>query len=485
MKRKPNLLRRFTGLDVRRDAADSDPLTLRTATNVSLTTAGSLVRRDALVNVCPLHAQSVGLYSANGMLRCVVPGGVGYQDLRPANVMYDPIGAGSDFGDNLIDRLLGVELIGGSDSPAAFPYVALLMTDGTIQHHWLNAAPALSTDAVNTRVVLPFEPGYTLTKIANKMWCDDPSNGVLRGSSSVNGPTDWNAPRDACTLAVQQHAGGTGALKALSFFQDKLAVFFGSALQLWTVDPDPSLNTLYKAYSGPGTDAPGSVANVRGDSYFFSRGGFRSLALAVTAFLSQPREGDIGAPIQPLTDDIDASVTPAISLWSQARSQYLCAFGSTVYCFTSSVTEKLNGWTTWELPVEVENMVEHEGQLYIRSNDTLYRFDPTVVLDGVGDGSVTFDVKTQYVDAEAPGITKRWRALDVVQAGTCRLDFYSQPRDTAAVSTGPNLTGTSYDQGIIPVGEWSENLSIGFTGTGLWQLDAILLHYDILNRGAM
>lgn len=465
----------WLGLDLRRDAADSDPRTVREATNVSLTNTGAWRRRDGLRKICDVDSNSVGLYSANGSLRTVVPGGQGLQDLRPAEVIYDPVGNGAAYALGSLSELVAATTISAPGAGQAYPYVSVKLATGAIEHHWLNANPATALTAVSTKVTLPFDPGRTLQKIATKIWTDEPAVGSLRFCSTVNGPTDWTATRDAGILGVRQHAGGEGAVKGLTYFNNQLVVAFADSMQLWQVFADPAKNALDRALGGPGTETPGALANVLGDVFYFSRGGFRSLAIATQTGVA--RESDVGSEIQALTELIDALVTPAIALWSQSRQQYLCVFGTTVYVFTLSPAKKIRGWSKWTLPFTISALVEHEGDLYVRAGNAVYLFDKAQELDD-DQYAVNWSLKTQFLDADDPGAVKRWKSIDVVMTGTAELDFYPDVVDQTLVSNGPTLDRTSYFDGIIPIGELCENISIGFSGTKAWQLDSFTLYYD-------
>ncbi len=470
----------FTGLDLRKHPAVTPARALRRATNLDLLLGGAVRRRASLRLICRVGADTVGLYSAKGTLRTVCIGGQGLQDTRPAEVMYDPIGDGTAYALGSIAKLHAVEEIGSAATAGAYPYVVVERTSGTIEHHWCNANPVLATDVVDTRVSLPFDPGKALLKSNNKLFADDPATGALRFSSTLGGPTDWRTPRDAGALAVGQYASGSRQIAGLGYFRGQVAVQFKDATLLYQMNPDPAKFQLVTVLNGPGTELATATANVLGDMVYFSRGIFRSIANAVVN--GEAQESDIGAYIAKLTREIDVDTATAVSLWSQARSQYLCAFGTTVYAMTYSPIENLRGWTTWDLPVPVNALVEHNSDLYIRSGVDIYKLDYEQVKD-FGTDDVEFDFLSAYINNKRPAVKKRWNWYDAVQDGACAVNFQSNSDDETETDFEypVNLDGTTYAEGHIAVGVIAESMAVRITGTAIWRLDSFTLHGDVLN----
>ncbi len=466
----------FKGLDLRRAVAASDPHTARLASNLELTLGGEYRTRPAWKLHATVSQYSVGLYSAGSLLRCAVPGGQSLQDSRPAEVVYDPVGDGAAYANGSLVKLHAMETIGSAELGASQPYVVLERDTGALEHHWLTEQPAAASSAVNTRVSLPFDPGKLLRKAANKLYADDPANGVLRFSSTANGPRDWRAERDAGFLAVRNFAAGDGIVRGLGTFHSYLAVLFEDTIQLWVPDADPARLLLKTVMHGPGTLAPKAVADAMGDMLYVSHGGFHSLSLV--QLTGEPKEGDIGKEIVELTKDVD--FTNALALWSASRAQYLCAVGTTVYVYINSPTARLTGWTTWTFPAAVDAMCEHQGDVYVRSGTGVYKLDNTLARDDGQSSDIAWDLRPPFLDLGAPGHPKRWHLLDMVQDGTCQVKFYIVPGNDAKVVTGPRWTGPTYGRGPLPMNQYGDAISIGFSGTGLWKLSNYAVRFEVL-----
>jgi hypothetical protein len=478
------------GLDLRTIADDGDPKSFRTATNVDLRTDGSVGARDGLEPVATLLSESIGLYSINGYLRSVIPAGysLALSTIGPVPIYYDSVGDGTVYGAGTITKVIAVTSWGVDAAIGAYPYILLQRDTGRYEHHWItdtpvpnvNGAPpppyVPSNDPVSTKVTtlqLGFEPGGAIAKTAEKIWAIDNVNGTVHFSSTTAGPRDWTKVADAGFLATLRNAVSDRLIRGLGLYDRYLAVIFSDSVQFWLVDPDPALHRLDRVMNGPGTEYPGSIVNVRGDLFYFSAGVFSSIKQS--SYTGQLREGDIGAPIAPETSLLTTAPT---AIWSQARSQYICAFGNDVWVYTLSETSKVMGWRKWTLSVPVEYLVEHDKQLYVRSGATLYRFNPNYV-----DGT-SFTFETHYDHFGAPGVRKFAATVDVVMEGTATLSFMPDVRDTTQIEAGPTITGATSTQNDIPALVSGEAIATRFTGAvggaTPWVLGRLSYKYTVL-----
>ena len=453
-------------------------MSLRVAENVSLTVGKKIATRPRLVKLCDVSSETVGLYSADGLLRTVCPGGQSLQDSRPTEVWYDVIGNGTAFPLGTLSKLHAMELAAAGVASKAYPYVCIETTAGRRELHWIDTIPLLGSDAVNSYVNLPFDPGKALVKSQSKLFADDPSAGVLRFSATTTTPRDWSKARDAGFLAVRRQSAGSTEIVGLSYFKEYVAVLFQDSIQLWQMNPDPANIKFVSALNGPGTDARRLTTNVLGDMFYFSRGGFRSLSRSIVT--GDDKAEDVGAKIAELTKAVDTTTYEPVALWAESRSQYIAAFGTTVYVLTYSPSTESVGWTTWELPVPVEYITENGSSLYVRSGDTVYILDDEA--DEDTDGAVTFDVALAFQTFGQPRRKKRWETLDIVQDGTSRVNYHLDPKnpDVAQFAVGIQTTNDTFDRGKIAINRTSDTLGLRFSGTGTWELDSVMLDATVL-----
>jgi hypothetical protein len=376
-------------------------------------------------------------------------------------------------------RVTGVEAYGANASFGVYPYIVverwadpLNHARGLVyEHHWLTREATDPNTALTTQIRLPFSPGAAILKMGGKMYAPDDVNGVVRFCSTANGPSDWVTPQDAGYIPVLTHASGDRRIQGLGVYDDKMAVIFSDAVQLWATDPQPSNITLVRVINGPGTDQPRSVVNVLGDLFYFTRGGFRSLHMATVTGQIQEQD-DIGGPIDELAQRETGEV--GVALWSQRRGQYLCAFGSKVYAYRYSPKSKRQGWTIWELGVPVAAITELGGKTYIRAGDMLYVMDPEY-----DDGS-EFELVFNDLTGKDPSVNKRLDFVEVSQIGTCQLSCYLRPDTDEFYVQGPTIVGSTLNYNRLFLGAIARTFGFRLTGKRPWRFAALQATYHEL-----
>jgi hypothetical protein len=484
----------WTGVDVRSVLDSADPKTLRKAVNLDLITDGTFTERDGLRLVAQVDSASVGLYSVGGSLRCALaaghskPGAI----MGPVPIVYDFLGDGTVYADGSVTEVTSVSSWDADSAQGIYPALIVKRSaaaGGNYELHWIKDTPVPdvngvpppayvpSNDPVSTKVLLPFLPGPTILKIQEKMCAIDNTNGAVWFCGTVGGIEDWTTEGDAGFLPVIRHATGDRTIQGLSFYDDLMAVCFTDSMQLWQMHPSPAQMQLVRILNGPGVQYPGSLANVRGDLIYFSRGTFSSLRRS--QYNGQLIDGDIGAPVFPETTLLSA--TTPLSVWSQARSAYYCFFGTVAWRYMTSPSSKKSGWTKYELPdgVSATAVVEHLGQLYLRSGSDIYRFDA-----GYADGS-SYTFETPYLDFDAPSEWKFIATMDFSGAGTPAVYCLYDVRDYTKLEKICTLDGTTSSMVDIAVLENSEAPAFrltGLVGTGFY-VDRIAFSYTVGAKG--
>lgn len=330
-----------------------------------------------------------------------------------------------------------------------------------------------------TLVATPFAPGRALILASEKIWANDIDTNDTWFSSTINGPTDWTNPGDAGFIPTSKHVSGNQIIQGFGIYNSQLTVFYNHALQVWHIAADPADHALTGNVGGAGTQEARSVANVMGDVFYFSEGGFRSVKATVVT--GQLKEGDIGAPIQPLTKTFDPLTQNMLSVWSESRSQYISIVGTTAYVLTYSPTAQLAGWTTWTIPWEVSDIAEAAGELYFRRSGTgeVYIFDP----DFTEEPDFEWTARPSYVDAGNMNV-KHWLSMQLVQDGTCSIYAYTNPRDPSADPEYlGKIQGIAEGIGLFAVNVVSNRLSLEFRGDSPWELDSFTVQYRLGNLG--
>lgn len=474
----------FAGIDRRRRGTRAPINSVRSAINVDLTPGKTLRTRDGLREYRELPpGRTIGLYVVNGQLRVAAAAGHGTQATAIPDVFIDV------FGDSVTEptpldaytRVTSAVTWDVDPTRGPIPYLVLQTAGGTWKHHWLRDVPLTLASGVNTRIATGFNSGPDVIKAQEKLWALDATAGV-RFSSTLNGPSDWTNPGDAGFLPVFKHMFSGSQVRGLVLHQRDLFVVFDNAIQEWSIDPDPANHALVRGFNGPGTAQFGSLQSVIGDVFYFSEGGFRSLATTVDT--GEQREFDsLGAPIIDLTKPFRTANPELIrSVWSQSRSQYIFTVndedgnGATAFVFTWMPVSGVMGWTQWRLPVAVDYLVERDTDLFIRRGDRIYRFDPAVSHDDIGGLELPLGayVTTQFLDAKVPSLMKMWSTIDIDQIGECNVRLLVDETDHAIVEdVAYGLDGPTFDGGSIPIDSMQHSVAVRFEPVGAWELTSI------------
>lgn len=406
---------------MRRGASISDANRLRNASNVYITTGRTLQKRPCLKKVALLEAGTVGLKSGNGVLNTFF----GTGSVTHANTLFKanfvqhpgitPIPTKVHFG----------EVFNG------FLYVAVEYSDSTIKHHYLDGTlptHIVDINCPNTKEVL---------KQQSKIYAKGTE--VVR-YCATNLPRNWTAASDAGFLPTGIQAIGSTTCTGLGQFgKNKMVVFSSDGIQVWTVDPNPSLNNLDSIIANIGTRYSKSPIGFGGDLFFLADTGFRSIT--VSSQTDNLRDIDIGSAIDDLVIPTLSTTSDPISVFYAGLGQFWNINGNTVWVYSFSRTGKLSAWSKFTLPVTTNDTAVLNGNLYIRSGDTVYVMDRSTYSD---DGSVpTVTIEFPFLDFKTPGVLKQITGVDSVGIGTATLEL----KYLAMVNGVP----TEFRTGQVPV----------------------------------
>lgn len=478
----------FRGIDRRVAGTAADPDSCHDALNLDLTLAGRLRRRPGVSKFIELPPGTFGLYPRDGVLRVVAPAGNGADSFSHPSLGIDVIGDSvsepTDPGRYIAVTSRTSWGVGGNGS---MPYLVLKTAGGQYAHHWIRAAPASPGAPVSTLIATGFDAGPHVAKIQEKLYATDRINRVVRFCSTQYGPWVWDetlAPADAGFIDPKKHALAGMDPQGLTIHQGKLVIVYENAMQLWTVDPDPGNHVFVGALNGPGTRFFGTLSPVIGDLFYFSEGGFRSLATQTVT--GELREGDIGSAIQALTAALE-QVDPAgpQSLWVQSTSQYLAFFprdgGTDVFAFTWSQQAGVMGWTRWVLSKQVSAVCEQNGVVYFREGDVVYKLDPESGHDHDDTCQDEFEsvFESQLVNAGIPAFRKLWTSVDVAAEGVYDLAF-ADGRNRDYLDVDLDIGGDTFDALGLPLSHVANAIAVRVAAREAIELDRIDLNGSIL-----
>lgn len=334
------------------------------------------------------------------------------------------------------------------------------------------------TDTNNPRTI-------SVTKAASRVFA---IGGEVVRYCAAGAPRNWSAVSDAGFLPVSLQQDTKSNCTAVGTFQDSLVVFFPENTQIWTVNVDPSANSISKRNAGAGCQAPLSLASFAMDLMFLSPYGFRSMT--VQALTSRIDDADVGVPIDTLVKpDLDfiASNTGGnqiFSEWIHELGEYWAVFDmgafSKIWSYTYSRSSKLACWSEYTLPYHIQAMTTLAGKVYMRTDDALYDLTDLVFTDD--NALIDVEVQMAFQDAKSPGVLKQVTGADYVVAGSPSISFKYDPRDLGKESIPQRITGDTRPGDIVPVEICAAAIAPVFRHSldEAFELDATTLYYQLL-----
>lgn len=450
------------GLDLRKGPSTSDANRLRVLTNAYVTTGKTIKKRPGTVKEAVLEPGTVGLSAGKGKLNTFYAGAGTVTHANPlfvANKIVHPT-----TGALTLSRVWYCDVFNG------FLYVAGEYQDTSIVHSYIDGTnpPAVTdTNCPQTRSV---------TKKAQKIWAIGDDGDTVRFSKTSD-PRDWTTANDAGFLPVGLQQSGATAAKALGEYNAQLAVLFPDSAQIWTVDTDPQNNILSQTVD-VGSKHPYSHANMASDVFFLSPQGVRSITnLENTTNLI---DVDVGSPVDPLIYSIFGSNSPK-AIYYRGGGQFWLYYGNKALVYTFSRTGKISAWSVYEFPYSLDYLTELDAELYIRSEDSVYRMDDQVFTD---DGEVfRVEAELAFLDFKSPGVLKQVWGMDIVFTGTGTIAHRYDVRIPELITSPPvELTGDSRPGRILPVELLATNLApvIVNENDGEFELHAISYYFETL-----
>lgn len=253
--------------------------------------------------------------------------------------------------------------------------------------------------------------------------------------SATNDPLDWSTQDDAGFLPIGMHAAQDPKITAVGDYRGRMAIWTGSGLQIWTVDPDPLEMAIFDKIDGIGTQYPRAVCSVSNDLIFLTPQGVRSLSVAAGA--TNLETDDIGSPVDGPIQTLIASGVEPVALYYPGFGQFLITFGADAWAHTAANLGKRGRWSRFQYgggTIPIHYSTQLGGKLFVRSGNSLYEVDRDVATDA---GSfVVGTIKWAYLDFGAPGVTTQVKSVDIVATGVdVRLSIgYDQRTDTAYTS---------------------------------------------------
>jgi hypothetical protein len=238
-----------------------------------------------------------------------------------------------------------------------------------------------------------------------------------------------------------------------------MAIFARLQTQVWTLDPDPTKDTLTQMLR-IGTVTPHSCVQFgTGDVLFLSDSGVRSLKSSTL---------NLAASISDVGSAIDLALIPIIRNsatipFSQAAIQpiqgrYWLSIDDTVYVLSYFPAGHITAWSTFKPGFTirrfaiVDNMVfcdDTTGKLYLYGGVTRGEFD-----------SCKVTVRTPHMSADSPTQKKRIKSVDLMCQGQWAVSIGMLPNNVELFELCATVQDNTYGLERIPFAGYGSHIGI-------------------------
>jgi hypothetical protein len=327
-----------------------------------------------------------------------------------------------------------------------------------------------------------FTPGSFVETIGSKM---NSLSGPNWHFSGIREPTKWTTDAvGAGFVDLSTYSSGSEELIAIAPYQDNVAIFSETNVQIWFADPDPALNTRTQILNNTGTSAANSVTQF-GDSdiFYLNESGVRSLRARDSS--NAASTSDIGVPIDDLVTEALAGVSvldrdKIFGLIEPRDGRFWMIIGDKVFVLSYFRAERtVSAWTTYTLPGEIEAAVVFNRKVWLRVGNKVY------VYGGTG-ADRTYDdtecvVRTPFLDADNPTQRKYLRGIDVAAEGEWEAYVSMDVNNPDVDELVGIFKDSTFLDGRIPANGSTSHFSFAFKsrGAGPHKLGSLIVHFMV------
>lgn len=329
-----------------------------------------------------------------------------------------------------------------------------------------------------------FEPGEFVKTIGSKMYS---TSGPNMHFSGIKIPTGWTTDNvGAGFIDMSSESSGSEELTALANYQNSVAVFAETVIQIWYVDPDPSLNRKSQVLNNTGTGSPKSVTQFGdNDLFYLNESGLRSLRARDAS--NAAATTDIGVPVDTLITSVLSAMSAdarenIIGLIEPREGRFWLIMANRIFVFSFFSGASVSAWSEYLPGFTVDEAVVFGRRVYLRSGNTIY------VYGGLG-SALTYDdteavAQIPYLDADKPWQSKDLTGIDVAAQGEWKIYIAMNPNNLEAQDAvgvvADVIADTTFNDGRISAEGKSTHFSLIFKSQndGYAKLGSCVIHFE-------
>jgi hypothetical protein len=253
------------------------------------------------------------------------------------------------------------------------------------------------------------------------------------------------------------------SLVSMEIYYNQIAVAARLQTQIWTLDPDPSNDTLGQLLR-IGVVAPRSMVQFgTGDVLFLADSGVRSLkALYINMAASV---SDVGSAIDPLLTEA-IRLNPGYTSWCDAvvqpiQGRYWLSYVNTIYALSYFPSGNITAWSTFNTGFLVKNFALVSNRMFVNdSNNNIYLYGGVA---GNEYDSCPVTVRTPHMSADSPTENKRIKSMDVMCQGQWSISIGMLPNNTDAFELCATVQDNTYGLMSIPFAGYGTHFGLHMT----------------------
>ena len=334
-----------------------------------------------------------------------------------------------------------------------------------------------------------YAPGTFVKTIGAKMYS---TSGPNLHFSGIQQPTQWTTDAvGAGFIDMSSYESGSEELKAVARYQNNIAIFSESNVQIWFVDPDPALNRQSQVLNNTGTVSPRSVTQFSdNDLFYLSESGLRSLRAREAT--NSASTTDIGVPIDSLIAEKLRTMSQAqrnavVGLIEPQEGRFWLIMGQDIFVFSFFSGAQVSAWSRYKTSTNLDGVIDtftvvgavvYNRRVYLRAGDTIY------VYGGLGMNPQYDDTQAiaqiPYLDADDPTRSKNWQSIDAAAQGLWTYTAAMRTKNPEAQDKVATIDGSSFGDGSVAMAGQSTHISViaKTQGPGYARLGSFIIHYE-------
>lgn len=457
-------VRNFTaGLDTRRMPETTPPGPMIRGYDGHINRGGDFEQRAAFVARDTLPAGTVGLAATVAGL--VTFGSASAPSDLPAFYAYQQL----DHDSKTLDRVMSWDLFSGKI------YAAARYDDGTRMHHYDGAVVAAMAAGGPTDPV----PGDFVLTHNRKLYS---LSGSVVWFSAIGDPED-HAGTGAGFIDLAEEVSGPTDLMAIAPYGNNLAIFARQSIPIYYFDADPAKNAKVQVLDKIGTDAGLSAVQYGDNDLFFEdTSGVRSLRARNSS--NNAGVEDIGVAIDDYVKVKFASLTDeqkirVKGLIEPSDKRFWLVLGNEIAVLSHFPGSKIQAWTIYRPGFWIDDVVEWNRRLYLRSGDTVYVYGGEEA-EPVYDAAEA-EMWLPFFDADKPTVQKTWNGVDLACQGAWEVRGSTYPQDLNVSDKLATISATTYNLPTIPIDMEGTHfgLRLKSAAPGKKKISSICISYDV------